>query len=53
MTEALRILLVEDDPALAREIVRALEREHWALDRSCSRRKIASIPAVHNFSHRA
>jgi DNA-binding response OmpR family regulator len=25
-------LLVEDDPALAREIIRALEREHWALD---------------------
>ena len=32
MTEAVRILLVEDDPALAREIVRALEREHWPLD---------------------
>ena len=32
MTEASRILLVEDDPALAREIVRALEREHWPLD---------------------
>ena len=28
----MRILLVEDDPALAREIVRALEREHWPLD---------------------
>ena len=27
-----RILLVEDDPALAHEIVRALEREQWALD---------------------
>jgi two-component system OmpR family response regulator len=27
-----RILLVEDDPALARELIRALEREHWALD---------------------
>ena len=27
-----RILLVEDDPALAREIVRALEREQWSLD---------------------
>jgi DNA-binding response OmpR family regulator len=25
-------LLVEDDPTLAREIVRALERENWALD---------------------
>ena len=32
MTEGLRILLVEDEPALAREIVRALEREHWPLD---------------------
>jgi DNA-binding response OmpR family regulator len=27
-----RILLVEDDPALGRGIVRALEREHWAID---------------------
>lgn len=32
MIEGTRILLVEDDPALAREVVRALEREHWALD---------------------
>ena len=32
MTEGVRILLVEDDPALAREIVRALERNHWPLD---------------------
>lgn len=30
--EGVRILLVEDDPALAREIVRGLEREHWLLD---------------------
>jgi DNA-binding response OmpR family regulator len=30
--EGTRVLLVEDDPALAREIVRALEREGWALD---------------------
>lgn len=30
--EGTRILLVEDDPSLAREIVRALEREHWSLD---------------------
>jgi DNA-binding response OmpR family regulator len=30
--EGTRILLVEDDPALAREIIRALEREHWPLD---------------------
>ena len=32
MTEAARILLVEDDPALAREIIRALERNQWSLD---------------------
>ncbi len=32
MIEGTRFLLVEDDPALAREIVRALERENWALD---------------------
>jgi DNA-binding response OmpR family regulator len=32
MSDALRILLVEDDPALAREIVRGLEREKWAVD---------------------
>ena len=30
--EGTRVLLVEDDPPLAREIVRALEREGWALD---------------------
>ena len=34
--EATRILLVEDDPALAREIVRALEREQWLLDHVAS-----------------
>lgn len=32
MPDGSRILLVEDDPALAREIIRALEREHWLLD---------------------
>ena len=32
MMEGRRILLVEDDPALGREIVRALERQQWALD---------------------
>ena len=32
MTSGSRILLVEDDPALARETVRALERENWAVD---------------------
>lgn len=30
--EGTRVLLVEDDPALAREIVRVLEREGWAID---------------------
>jgi DNA-binding response OmpR family regulator len=32
MSDAVRILLVEDDPALAREIVRGLERDRWAVD---------------------
>jgi two-component system, OmpR family, response regulator len=32
VSDGTRILLVEDDPALAREIIRALGREHWALD---------------------
>jgi DNA-binding response OmpR family regulator len=32
MTDGSRILLVEDDPALAREIVRALERNDWLID---------------------
>jgi len=32
MSEASRILLVEDDPALARELVRGLERERWDVD---------------------
>ncbi|HEX8483400.1 MAG TPA: response regulator transcription factor [Allosphingosinicella sp.] len=32
MIDGNRFLLVEDDPALAREIIRALERENWALD---------------------
>ncbi|HEX8193323.1 MAG TPA: response regulator transcription factor [Allosphingosinicella sp.] len=32
MTDASRILLVEDEPALATEIVRALERERWPVD---------------------
>jgi DNA-binding NarL/FixJ family response regulator len=32
MSDAVRILLVEDDPGLAREIVRGLERDGWAVD---------------------
>ena len=32
MADGTRILLVEDDPPLAREIVGALEREQWSLD---------------------
>lgn len=36
MNDATRILLVEDDLALAREIIRALEREDWPLDHVAS-----------------
>jgi DNA-binding response OmpR family regulator len=32
MDQGARILLVEDEPALAREIVRALERDGWGID---------------------
>ena len=32
MADGFRILLVEDDPALAREIVSALQRDQWLLD---------------------
>jgi DNA-binding response OmpR family regulator len=32
VSEGSRILLVEDEPALAREIMRALERERWPAD---------------------
>jgi DNA-binding response OmpR family regulator len=32
MNEGLRILLVEDDPALAKEVVRGLDREGWRVD---------------------
>lgn len=32
MVEGSRILLIEDDPALAREVIRALERDGWSLD---------------------
>jgi DNA-binding response OmpR family regulator len=36
MADGSRILLVEDDPALAREIVCALERDHWLIDHVAS-----------------
>lgn len=36
MVESARVLLVEDDSALAREIIRALTRNHWALDHVAS-----------------
>ena len=36
MIDGSRILLVEDDPALAREIVRALERNNWPIDHVAS-----------------
>jgi len=51
MTEAMRILLVEDDPALAREIVRALEREHWPLDHVAT--LADAFEAVIQFPYRA
>jgi DNA-binding response OmpR family regulator len=47
----MRILLVEDDPALAREIVRALEREHWSLDHVSS--LADAFEAVVQFPYRA
>ncbi len=51
MTEATRILLVEDDPALAREITRALEGEHWPLDHVSS--LADAFEAVIQFPYRA
>jgi len=51
MTDAVRILLVEDDPSLAREIVRALEREHWPLDHVSS--LADAFEAVIRFPYRA
>lgn len=36
MADGSRILLVEDDPALAREIIGALERNQWLLDHVAS-----------------
>ncbi len=51
MTEGSRILLVEDDPALAREIVRALERDHWSIDHVASLGE--AFEAVIQFPYRA
>lgn len=51
MTGGTRILLVEDDPALAREIVRALERESWPLDHVSS--LADAFEAVIRFPYRA
>jgi DNA-binding response OmpR family regulator len=51
MSEGTRILLVEDDPALAREIIRALEREHWPLDHVSS--LADAFEAVIQFPYRA
>lgn len=51
MTCGTRILLVEDDPALAREIVRALERESWPLDHVSS--LADAFEAVIRFPYRA
>jgi two-component system OmpR family response regulator len=51
MADGSRILLVEDDPALAREIVRALERDHWPVDHVASLGE--AFEAVIQFPYRA
>lgn len=51
MIEGSRILLVEDDPALAREIVRALERDQWPIDHVASLGE--AFEAVIQFPYRA
>src|SRR5687768_18566081 len=51
MADGSRILLVEDDPALAREIVRALERDHWPIDHVSSLGE--AFEAVMHYPHRA
>ena len=51
MAEGSRILLVEDDPALAREIVRALERDQWPIDHVGSLAE--AFEAVIQFPYRA
>jgi DNA-binding response OmpR family regulator len=51
MADGSRILLVEDDPALAREIVRALERDQWPIDQVASLGE--AFEAVIQFPYRA
>src|SRR5687767_4834634 len=51
MADGSRILLVEDDPALAREIVRALERDQWPVDHVASLGE--AFEAVIQFPYRA
>lgn len=51
MADGSRILLVEDDPALAVEIVRALERDHWPVDHVASLGE--AFEAVIQFPYRA
>lgn len=51
MTDGSRILLVEDDPTLAREIVKALERERWPIDHVTSLGE--AFEAVIQFPYRA
>jgi DNA-binding response OmpR family regulator len=51
MADGSRILLVEDDPALAREIVRALERDQWPIDHVAS--LADAFEAVIQFPYRA
>jgi two-component system OmpR family response regulator len=51
MADGSRILLVEDDPALAREIVRAVERDHWPIDHVASLGE--AFEAVIQFPYRA
>ncbi len=51
MADGSRILLVEDDPALAHEIVCALERNHWLIDHVASLGE--AFEAVIQFPYRA
>ena len=51
MADGSRILLVEDDPALAREIVSALERDQWPIDHVASLGE--AFEAVIQFPYRA